>query len=138
MLPERVLLIKSLRFTPCVAKRIKLSNGCKPRLMIATPECSGFRQIRCYAACAMIHDTRTWSPKSVYPQRHEQQTFLLLRAKTTQRVQGCSDLCRHCVAAARDCVGSFAIGRRAGVDHHSIRGVACTWIRGGAVHFVGF
>src|SRR5215472_13901112 len=98
MPPDRVLLIKSLRFTPCVAKRIKLSNGCKPRLMIATPECSDFRQIRCYAACAMIPDTRTWSPKSVYPQRHEQQIFVVFRTQATQCLQGCSDLCRHCVA----------------------------------------
>ena len=33
------------------------------------------------------------------PQRHEQQTFILLRAKTTQRFQGCSDLRRGGVAA---------------------------------------
>ena len=55
--------------------------------------------IRCCAACAMILDTRTCSPNSVYLQRHECKTFFVLRAKTTQRVQGCSDLCRGGVAA---------------------------------------
>ena len=82
-----------------MAKKIKLSNGCKPRLTIATPECSVFWQIRCYAACATMLDTRTCSSKSVYPQSHERQAFIFLRAKTTQRVQSCSDLCRGGVAA---------------------------------------
>ena len=31
--------IKSLRFTPCVARKRKLSSGCKSRLMIVTPAC---------------------------------------------------------------------------------------------------
>src|SRR5262245_32135804 len=105
---ERVLLIKSLRFTPCVAKRIKLSNGCKPRLTIATPECSGFRQIRCYAACAMIPDTRTWSPNSVCP-RHERKAFVVGRAEAAQRVQSCRGV--H-----RGRVGAFT-GYRAGISN---------------------
>ena len=59
----------------CEARKIKLSNGYKPRLMIATPGCLAFRWIRYYAACATIPDTRTCSPKSVYLQRHEQQSL---------------------------------------------------------------
>ena len=40
--PEKGLRIKSLRFTPCAARKTKLSSGCKSRLMIATPGCSAF------------------------------------------------------------------------------------------------
>src|SRR4029077_7608355 len=98
-MPKRVLLIKSPRFMPCVAKKIKLSNGCKRPLMTATPGCSAFWLIRCCEACAMILDTRTWSLKSVYPQRHDCKTFIVLRAKATQRFQGCTHLCRCRVAA---------------------------------------
>ena len=36
---EKGLRIKSLRFTPCVARQIKLSSGCKYRLMIVTRGC---------------------------------------------------------------------------------------------------
>src|SRR5207247_490572 len=43
--PEKGLRIKSLRFTPCVARKTKLSIGCKSHLMTATPACSGFCHI---------------------------------------------------------------------------------------------
>ena len=35
---RRIWLIKSLRFTPCEARKIKLSSGCKSRSIITTPE----------------------------------------------------------------------------------------------------
>src|SRR4029079_12653458 len=98
-MPGKVLLIKSRRFTHCVAKKTKLSNGYKPRLVIGTPGCWAFLYIRCYAACATMLDTRPCLPKSVYPQSHERQAFTLFGAKTTQCVQGCLDLCRGGVAA---------------------------------------
>src|SRR5690242_18955155 len=98
-MPKRDLLVKSPRYTTCVAKKIKLSNGCKRPLMTATTGCSAFWQIHYYAACATMLDTRTCSPKSVYPQRHDCKTFIVLRAKATQRFQGCTHLCRCRVAA---------------------------------------
>src|SRR5215831_20332006 len=98
-MPERALLIKSRRSTLCVAKKIKLSNGCKSPLMIATPECSAFWLIRCCEACAMILDTRTWSPKSVYPQRHERKAFVVCRAEATECLQSCRGVHRWRVGA---------------------------------------
>src|SRR5512132_3470577 len=98
-MPGRVSLIKSPRFTRCEARKIKLLNGYKPPLMIGTPGCLGYWWTRYYAACATMLDTRTCSPKSVYLQRYEQQAFTLLGAKTTQRLQGCTHLCRRRVAA---------------------------------------
>src|SRR3954468_6895802 len=98
-MPERVSLIKSPRFTRCKARKIKLLNGYKPPLTIGTPGCSGYWWTRYYAACATMLDTRTCSPKSVYPQCNEQQAFTLLGAKTTQCFQGRSYLCCGRVAA---------------------------------------
>jgi hypothetical protein len=36
-----------------------------------------------HLACAMIRLTRTCSPKSIYPDRHERQAFFVLRVEAT-------------------------------------------------------
>src|SRR6478672_10170877 len=91
-MPGRVSLIKSPRFTRCEARKIKLLNGYKPPLMIGTPGCLGYWWTRYYAACATMLDTRTCSPKSVYPHHHERKVFVLRRAKAAERLQGCGRL----------------------------------------------
>src|SRR5262245_31563337 len=107
-MPERGSLTKSPRFTLCVAKKTKLSNGWKPPLMIAMPECSAYWQIRYYAACATMLDTRTYSPKSAYPQRHEQKAFVVCRAEATECLQSCRGVHRGRVGAVT--------GHRAGIS----------------------
>src|SRR5262249_43539294 len=106
------------------------------RLIITTAACRVFWLIRCCAACATILDTRTWSPKSVYPQGHEQQRFILLRTQATQRVQGCIDLCRRGVAASWDRRRLCAAARRAGVDYLRIPRDTGAWLRASNVHFM--
>jgi Flp pilus assembly protein TadD len=68
--------IKSPKRTPCEARQTKLSNGCKSLLIITTAGRLALPSTHYCVACTTIAATRTCSPNSVYPDRHERKASL--------------------------------------------------------------